>query len=133
LRSPRDTLYPLKLVLTSPRSGGRSVGRYSSLADSSHGVFTTETYWTHIHYLSLDFALGMLRASGGLVEKQKEIIYATFDLLTVRGNVVGSGTMLQAGRSRVQFPMRSLNFFNLPTPSSRTMTLGSTQPLTKNE
>jgi hypothetical protein len=28
-----------KLVLTSPTSGGRSVGRYSSHADSSHGVF----------------------------------------------------------------------------------------------
>jgi hypothetical protein len=33
LRWPSDTLYPLKLVL------GRSVGRYSSLADSSHGAF----------------------------------------------------------------------------------------------
>jgi hypothetical protein len=38
LRWPRDTLYTLKLVLTSPTSGGRSVGRYSSHADSSHGV-----------------------------------------------------------------------------------------------
>jgi hypothetical protein len=38
LRWPRDTLYPLKLALTSPTSGGRSVGRYSSLADSNHGV-----------------------------------------------------------------------------------------------
>jgi hypothetical protein len=38
LRWPRDTHYPLKLVLTSPTSGGRSVGRYSSHADSSHGV-----------------------------------------------------------------------------------------------
>jgi hypothetical protein len=26
LSSPRDTLYPLKLVVTSPTSGGRSVG-----------------------------------------------------------------------------------------------------------
>jgi hypothetical protein len=38
LRRPRDTLYPLKFALTSPTSGGRSFGRYSSLADSSHGV-----------------------------------------------------------------------------------------------
>jgi hypothetical protein len=30
----------LKLALTSPTIGGRSVGRYSSLADSSHGVFS---------------------------------------------------------------------------------------------
>jgi hypothetical protein len=27
-----------------------------------------------------------------------------------RGNVVGLGTMIQAGRSRVRFPMRSLDF-----------------------
>jgi hypothetical protein len=38
--------------------------------------------------------------------------------------------MLQAGRSRFRFPM-SLDFFNLPNSSSRTMILGSTQPLTK--
>jgi hypothetical protein len=28
-----------------------------------------------------------------------------------------------------RFPMRSLDFVNLPNPSSGTMTLGSTQPL----
>jgi hypothetical protein len=37
--------------------------------------------------------------------------------------------MLQAGRSRVRVPMRWI-FFNLSNPSSRTMALGSTQPLT---
>jgi hypothetical protein len=39
--------------------------------------------------------------------------------------------MLQAGRLRVRFPMRLLDFLYLPNPSSRTMTLGSTQPLTE--
>jgi hypothetical protein len=29
-----------------------------------------------------------------------------------RGSVVGSDTMLQAGRLRVRFPMRSLDFLN---------------------
>jgi hypothetical protein len=47
------------------------------------------------------------------------------------GSVVGRGTMLQAGRSWVRFPMRSWNFFNLPNPFSRTVALGSTQPLTE--
>jgi hypothetical protein len=46
-----------------------------------------------------------------------------------RGSVVGWGTMPQTGKSRVRIPRRSLDFFNLPNPSSRTMTLGSTQPL----
>jgi hypothetical protein len=40
--------------------------------------------------------------------------------------------MLQAGRSRIRFPMKShWIFFNLPKPSSRTMALGSTQLLTE--
>jgi hypothetical protein len=39
--------------------------------------------------------------------------------------------MLQAGRSRVRVPMRWIFFFNLRNPSSRTMALGSTQPVTE--
>jgi hypothetical protein len=39
--------------------------------------------------------------------------------------------MLQAGRSRARFPLRSLDFFNWPNPSSRSMTLRSPQPLTE--
>jgi hypothetical protein len=38
--------------------------------------------------------------------------------------------MLQAGRSPVRVP-DEVDFFNLPNPSSRTMALGSTQPLTE--
>jgi hypothetical protein len=38
--------------------------------------------------------------------------------------------MLQSGRSPVRVP-DEVDFFNLPNPSSRTMALGSTQPLTK--
>jgi hypothetical protein len=36
LRWPRNTLYPQKLALTSPR---RSLGRYSSLADYGYGDY----------------------------------------------------------------------------------------------
>jgi hypothetical protein len=50
--------------------------------------------------------------------------------LGARGSVVGWGTMLQTGRSRVRVPMRWI-FFNWPNPSSQTMALGSTQPLTQ--
>jgi hypothetical protein len=38
--------------------------------------------------------------------------------------------MLQAGRSPVRVP-DEVDFFNLPNPSSRTMALRSTQPLTE--
>jgi hypothetical protein len=51
--------------------------------------------------------------------------------MPTRGSVVGWGTMLQAGRSRVRFLVRSLDFFNWPNPSRRTMALGSVQPLTE--
>jgi hypothetical protein len=39
-------------------------------------------------------------------------------------------TMLQAGRSQVRVP-DEVDLFNLPNPSSRTMTLQSTEPLTE--
>jgi hypothetical protein len=39
--------------------------------------------------------------------------------------------MLQAGRSRGSIPDEVTGFFNRPNPSSRTMALGSTQPLTE--
>jgi hypothetical protein len=38
--------------------------------------------------------------------------------------------MLQAGRLPVRVP-DEVDFFNLPNPSSRTMALGSTQPVTE--
>jgi hypothetical protein len=50
--------------------------------------------------------------------------------MRARGSVVGWGTMLQAGKSRVRDPMRWI-FSIWPNPSSRPMTLGSTQPLTE--
>jgi hypothetical protein len=43
-------------------------------------------------------------------------------------SMVGSGTMLQAGRSPIRVP-DEVDFFNSPNPSSHTMALGSTQPL----
>jgi hypothetical protein len=48
-----------------------------------------------------------------------------------RGSVAGWGTILQAGRTRVRFQMRSSDFFNLPIPSSCAMALGLTQPVTE--
>jgi hypothetical protein len=39
--------------------------------------------------------------------------------------------MLQAGRSRGSIPVETIEFINLPNPSSRSMTPGSTQHLTK--
>jgi hypothetical protein len=49
----------------------------------------------------------------------------------VCGSLVGWGNVLQAGRLRVLFPMRSLDFFKSPNPCTHTMTLGSTKPPTE--
>jgi hypothetical protein len=51
-------------------------------------------------------------------------------MIEARGSVVGWGTVLQAGRSPVLVP-DDVDIFNLPDPSSRTMALRSTQPLTE--
>jgi hypothetical protein len=48
-----------------------------------------------------------------------------------RGIVVGWGTMLQAARVTGLIPDDVIEFLNWPNPSSRTMALGSTQPLTE--
>jgi hypothetical protein len=39
--------------------------------------------------------------------------------------------MLQTGRLRVRFPMRAVNIFIWPNPSSHIIALGLTQPLTE--
>jgi hypothetical protein len=67
----------------------------------------------HIRYYGYDFFVPLWQKKGAC------------------NSVIGWGTMLPAGRSQVQVPMRSLDFFNWPNPSSRTMVLGSTQPVTE--
>jgi hypothetical protein len=51
-------------------------------------------------------------------------------ILGAHSSVVGWGTMLQDWRSLVRVP-DEVDFFNLPNPSSHTIALGSTQPLTE--
>jgi hypothetical protein len=53
-----------------------------------------------------------------------------YNVSGARGSVVGWGTMLQAGRSSVWVPDEA-DFFNWPKPTSRTMAMGSIQPLTE--
>jgi hypothetical protein len=53
------------------------------------------------------------------------------DIVGTRGSVVGWGTMLQGGRSRVRFSVRSDFFFKLPNSSNRIMAVWSAQPLIK--
>jgi hypothetical protein len=50
--------------------------------------------------------------------------------MVARGNVVGLGTALKAGRSQVRFPMVT-GIFHSHNPSGRIVAVRSTQPLTK--
>jgi hypothetical protein len=52
------------------------------------------------------------------------VVFSHREIFSLRGSVVGSATMLQAGRSRVLVPIKWIFFFNLPNPSSRTMPKG---------
>jgi hypothetical protein len=49
----------------------------------------------------------------------------------LRGGVVGRDTKLQAGRSRIRGPKKSMSFLNLLYPPNRTRPWGFTQPLTE--
>jgi hypothetical protein len=60
----------------------------------------------------------------------KNNLFSLYVIMGARGSVVGWGTMLQAGRSPVRV-RDEVDLFSLPNPSSRTMALGSTQPLTE--
>jgi hypothetical protein len=60
-----------------------------------------------------------------------DIKFNIWEIWGACGSIVGWGTMLQAWRSQLRVPMRFFFFFNLNNPSSCTMALGSTQPLTE--
>jgi hypothetical protein len=62
--------------------------------------------------------------------KSLNLFLEHYNLEGVHGSIVGWGTTLQAGRSRDRI-LDEVDFFNLPNPSSRTIALGSTQPLTE--
>jgi hypothetical protein len=60
-----------------------------------------------------------------------DLFFYKYLQLGARGGAVGWGTEVQTGRSRVRFPMVSVDFFHWHNPVGRTVALGSTQPLTE--
>ena len=50
---------------------------------------------------------------------------------THTGYAVGQGTALEAGTSRVRFPVGVIRIFHRLNPSGRIVALGSAQPLTE--
>jgi hypothetical protein len=91
----------------------------------SIGLLSMVSVYRNIKFLHLqDFC------KGGEEEKAQTMIIV-MSSSNICGNVVGWGTTLQAGRSRVRSQWGHWIFFNWPNPSSCTMALGSTQPLTE--
>ena len=73
-------------------------------------------------------------SSRHIITEATEFITTTTTTTTttgVRRSAVGWGTALQAGRSRVRFPIVSTGIFHWHNPSGRTVALGSAQSLTE--
>ena len=95
---------------------------FSIILTSSASEFSLRQYKSSYHIPAL------LKSNFDLL---KIYYFASSPLWRARGGAVGWGTVLQAGRSRVRFPVVSINIFHWHNPSVRTMALGSTQPLTE--
>jgi hypothetical protein len=66
LRSPRDTLYPLKLALTSLTSGGRSVGIVRACRLKPRSFFIAKNANHHLSFLLMEGLASMLMATDQL-------------------------------------------------------------------
>jgi hypothetical protein len=95
--------------------------QYSSGSNASCPHTSCKVHWCWRRYFRKCVILGKLYQLCHLNNKYR---------CWARGSVVGWGAVLQAGRSLVRVP-DEVDFFNLPNFSCRTMTLGSTQPLTE--
>jgi hypothetical protein len=97
---------------------------YLSLGRRSGGGWANTWHWTEV------------LQSSSPTEVVAASLNSTFSSLScssrgIRSGAVGWGSVLQAGRSRVGFPMVRLEFFIEKNPSGRTMVLGLMQRLTE--
>jgi hypothetical protein len=102
-----STASRLALGLTQPAiQGYQGVKRQECEADHSPSSSTEELHLNSpiSHGIVLNYIIKHKRPLHILLTVK------TFLKEGARGSVVGSGTMLQAGRSRVRFPMKSLDF-----------------------
>jgi hypothetical protein len=95
----------------------------------THHILSPIAYQGSTHL----YTVPQLKCWAWLLPNSPSEILKSVHMYGARGSVVGWGTMLQAGGSRIQFSLKVTGFFNWPNLSSRTMALGSTQPLNRNE
>jgi hypothetical protein len=85
LRWPRNALYPLKLALTSPTSGGRPVGTVRLRTQATEfslelNSFITSAFWTQCIKRASPYEVIRVRHSVRLLVSSSEIIGTTFGL-----------------------------------------------------
>ena len=86
--------------------------------------------WRNLTKIRRNFCNTSVRTKSIIRQRTKflSIYKQNFHSDGARGGAVGWDTALQAGRSRVRFPMAFIGIFHWRNPSGRTMALGSTQP-----
>jgi hypothetical protein len=102
----------------------RSGSMYPTASSDAHGQY--ERIVTQRHSVAFIIPVVDLARLPALLSDRRTDIKSH----PARCSIVGWGIRLQAGRSRVRVSMRWI-FFDLPSPCSHTMALGSTQPLTE--
>jgi hypothetical protein len=110
------TFFALRVVVSVPWKGQYTPGLTKTTSRESH------FYTPSIFMVNRRKCLAFLEA--GHEENRGSNLIGNQYNIHVRWS-----TVLQAGRSRVRFQMKSMDFFSWPNPSSRTMALESTQPL----
>jgi hypothetical protein len=112
---PYFSIQALKVCSASSRNSWISVREHQTL--TKDGLRLRDAWWMRLGELSEKTKRWILTRK---YKRKVRTIRQNNAEIILRGSVVGWGIMLQAGRSRVRDPMRSLNFFNLLHPSGRT-------------
>jgi hypothetical protein len=94
LLCPRDTLYPLKLALTSPTCGGRSVGIVPLR------VKATELEFSHVVYVTLD---GVLDWISDLLIILKQLVWGLSLISTLYKSSEHTWSLFQAAFTSLVF------------------------------
>jgi hypothetical protein len=109
-----------------------SYGLWSNVGRGSNKKFAHFKSYQVLILAFLGYVISNIGGRNSVINRKSKLFLCVSTIKVVaRGGAVSWGTALRAGRSRVWFPMVSLDFFHSHNTSPRTVALGSTQPLTE--